>query len=164
MKTNLDSYKHGRETKHVKIGHVKIDRAHFRVHCREYWKISREHSRGSLRGDRLVRFKPKRTSTFMGISVDIFVYTLVGIFVSTFVREFVGRISRFACSVLFWKQGAGCWVNGNHRNHGNEENHGNPGCKPRVPQATGLEIPELCGNTYFCLLFGNLFTFLVTFR
>ena len=37
----------------------------------------------------------------MGISVDIFVYTLVGIFVSTFVREFVGQISRFACSVLF---------------------------------------------------------------
>ena len=41
----------------------------------------------------------------MGISVDIFVYTLVAIFVSTFVRErereFVGQISRFACSVLF---------------------------------------------------------------
>ena len=41
----------------MKIGHVKIDRAHFRVHCREHWnisrehwKISREHSRGSLRG------------------------------------------------------------------------------------------------------------------
>ena len=24
----------------------------------------------------------------------------------------------------------------------NDENHGNPGCKPRVPQTTGLEIPE----------------------
>ena len=45
----------GQETKHVKIGHVKIDRAHFRVHFREHWKISREHSRGSLRGDPLVR-------------------------------------------------------------------------------------------------------------
>ena len=44
----------------------------------------------------------EKASTFVGISVDIFVYTLVGIFVSTFVREFVGQISRFACSVLFW--------------------------------------------------------------
>ena len=56
----------GQETKHVKIGHVKIDRAHLRVHCREHWrisrehwKISREHSRGSLRGDPLVRFAQK---------------------------------------------------------------------------------------------------------
>ena len=50
----------------MKIGHVKIDRAHFRVHFREHWKISREHwkiscehSRGSLRGDPLVRFTQK---------------------------------------------------------------------------------------------------------
>ena len=35
----------------------------------------------------------------MGVSVDIFVYTVVGIFVSTFVREFMGQILRFACSV-----------------------------------------------------------------
>ena len=34
---------YGQETKHVKIGHVKIDRAHFRVHFREHWKISRGH-------------------------------------------------------------------------------------------------------------------------
>ena len=53
----------GQETKHVKIGHVNIDQAHFRVHFREHWKISREHwkvsrehSRGSLRGDPLARF------------------------------------------------------------------------------------------------------------
>ena len=97
----------GQETKHVKIGHVKIDRAHFRVHLGEHWKIfrglwkiSREHSRGSLCGDPLVRFTQKKTSTFVGISVDIFVYTPVCIFVSTFVREFVGQISQFACSVL----------------------------------------------------------------
>ena len=42
----------------------------------------------------------KKNSTFAGISVDIFVYTPVCIFVSTFVREFVGQISRFECSVL----------------------------------------------------------------
>ena len=35
-----------------------------------------------------------------------------------------------------------CWINGNHGNHGNDENDGNPGCKPRVPQTTGLEIPR----------------------
>ena len=39
----------------------------------------------------------------LGISVDIFVYTPVWIFVNTFVREFVGQISRFACSVLVWR-------------------------------------------------------------
>ena len=55
------------ETKHVKIGHVKIDRAHFRVHFREHWKISREHwkfsrehSRGSFRGDPLACFTQKK--------------------------------------------------------------------------------------------------------
>ena len=59
--------KFGQETKHVKIGHVKIDRAHFRVHFREHWKISREHwkfsrehSRGSFRGDALVCFTQKK--------------------------------------------------------------------------------------------------------
>ena len=41
-----------------------------------------------------------------------------------------------------YKQGAECWISGNHGNHGHDENHGNPGCKPPVPQATGLEIPE----------------------
>ena len=45
--------------RHVKIGHVKIDRAHFRVHFREHWKISREHCRGVLRGDPVVRFTQK---------------------------------------------------------------------------------------------------------
>ena len=38
-----------------------------------------------------------------------------------------------------YKQGVECWISGNHRNN---ENHRNPGCKPRVPQTTGLEIPE----------------------
>ena len=55
------------ETKHVKIGHVKIDRAHFRVHFRvstgkfpvSTGKFYREHSRGSRRGDRLVCFAQK---------------------------------------------------------------------------------------------------------
>ena len=42
-----------------------------------------------------------------------------------------------------YKQGVECWIHGNHGNHGNYENHGSPGCKPRVPQTTGLEIPDL---------------------
>ena len=33
----------------------------------------------------------------------------------------------------------------NHKNHEKDENHENLGCKPRVPQATGLEIPEHLG-------------------
>ena len=41
-----------------------------------------------------------------------------------------------------YKQGVECWIRGNHGNHENDENHENPGCKPRVPQTTGLEIPE----------------------
>ena len=44
-----------------------------------------------------------------------------------------------------YKKGVECWINGNHGNHGNygnDENHGNPGCKPRVPETTGLEIPD----------------------
>ena len=41
-----------------------------------------------------------------------------------------------------YKQGADCWVNGNHGNHANHENHRNAVCKPRVPQTTGLE--EIC--------------------
>ena len=41
-----------------------------------------------------------------------------------------------------YKQGVECWICRNHGNHGNDENHGNLGCKPRVPQTTGLEIPE----------------------
>ena len=47
-----------------------------------------------------------------------------------------------------YKQGVECWINGNHGNHGNDENHGKPGCKRRVPQITGLEIPELCGHLF----------------
>ena len=41
-----------------------------------------------------------------------------------------------------YKQGVESWIRGNHGNHENDENHGNSGCKPRVPQTTGLEIPE----------------------
>ena len=44
-----------------------------------------------------------------------------------------------------YKQGIECWIRGNHGNHENDENHWNPGCKPRVPQTTGLEIPERMG-------------------
>ena len=66
------------------------------MHC----QISREHCRGSLRGDIVVRFTQK-SSAFVGISVDIFVYTSVCIFVSTFVREFVGRISRGSRALCF---------------------------------------------------------------
>ena len=45
-----------------------------------------------------------------------------------------------------YKQGVECWIRGNHGNHENDENHGNPGCKPRVPQTTGLEIPSFCNK------------------
>ena len=42
-----------------------------------------------------------------------------------------------------YKQGLECWNSENHGNNENDENHENPGCKPRVPQTTGLEIPDL---------------------
>ena len=75
---------------------------------REHWKISSEHSSGSLRP---CAFYTDKASTCVGISVDIFVYTPVCIFVSTFVREFVGQISRFACSALVWVNKAlTCWA------------------------------------------------------
>ena len=45
-----------------------------------------------------------------------------------------------------YKQGVECLIRGNHGNHENDENHGNPGCKPRVPQTIGLEIPEICSK------------------
>ena len=54
-----------------------------------------------------------------------------------------------------YKQGAECWISRNHGNHGNDKNHGNPGCKPRVPQTTGLEIPDHRGQE----LHTNLFFF-----
>ena len=41
-----------------------------------------------------------------------------------------------------YKQGVECRIRGNHGNHENDGNHENPGCKPRVPQTTGLEIPD----------------------
>ena len=41
-----------------------------------------------------------------------------------------------------YEQGVKCWISGNHRNHINDENTGSPGCKPRVPQTTGLELPD----------------------
>ena len=41
-----------------------------------------------------------------------------------------------------YKQGVESWIRGNPGNHENDENYGNPGCKPRDPQTTGLEIPE----------------------
>ena len=44
-----------------------------------------------------------------------------------------------------YKQGVECLIRGNHGNHENDENHENPGCKPRVPQTIGLEIPEVRG-------------------
>ena len=38
-----------------------------------------------------------------------------------------------------YKRGVEPWIRGNHGNRENDESHGNPGCKPRVPQTTGLE-------------------------
>ena len=45
-----------------------------------------------------------------------------------------------------YKQGVECETSGDHGNHGNDENYGSPGCKSRVPQTTGLEIPDPCPN------------------
>ena len=42
-----------------------------------------------------------------------------------------------------YKQGVEYWIRENHGNHENDENHENRGCKPRVPQTKGLEIPAL---------------------
>ena len=47
-----------------------------------------------------------------------------------------------------YKQGVECWICGNHGNHEYDENHENPGCKPRVPQTIGLEIPEYVGDFF----------------
>ena len=47
-----------------------------------------------------------------------------------------------------YKQGVERWIRGDHGNHGNDENHRNPGCKPRVSQATGFR------NTRFSVLYG----------
>ena len=54
-----------------------------------------------------------------------------------------------------YKQGVECWIRGNHGNHENDENHENPGCKPRVPQTTGLEITDLLkrSSPYFYRVF-----------
>ena len=82
----------GQETKHVETEHVKIDRAHFPVHFLCTVKFAREHYCGSPSGDPVVRFTQKKSSTFVGISVDIFLYTPVCIVVSAFAREFVGQI------------------------------------------------------------------------
>ena len=54
-----------------------------------------------------------------------------------------------------YKQGVECWIHGNHGNHDNYENHGNPGCKPRVPQTTGLEIPDIGSRTADKRCFGH---------
>ena len=40
------------------------------------------------------------------------------------------------------EQGVEYWIIRNYGTHGNDDNHENPGCKPRVPQTTGLEVPE----------------------
>ena len=69
----------------------------FRVHC----QISRELCRRSLRGDALVRFTQK-SSTSVGIFVDIFVYTPLCIFVCTFVREESSWVKfRISCALCF---------------------------------------------------------------
>ena len=46
-----------------------------------------------------------------------------------------------------YKQGLERWNRGDQGIHENDENHRNPGCKPRVPQTTGLEIPD---NSWGC--------------
>ena len=69
-------------------GHLKTHQAHFRVHFREHRRSCREHSPGpgSLRGDHMECLTHK-ASAFAGISMNIFVYTPIGIFMSVFVKE-----------------------------------------------------------------------------
>ena len=58
----------------------------------------------------------------------------------------------FACGSPFTKTTeiiqTRSWVldSRNHGNHENDKNHENPGCKPRVPQTIGLEIPDIWGT------------------
>ena len=57
------------------------------------------------------------------------------------------------CMLFFsQKQGDECWIRGNHGNHRDDKNHWNPGCNPgckaRVPQGTGVEIPDFLLNAY----------------
>ena len=54
----------GARIKHVKIGHVKLDWARFRVCFRVHCQISCEHCRGSLRGNPVVRFTQKSSVRF----------------------------------------------------------------------------------------------------
>ena len=46
-----------------------------------------------------------------------------------------------------YQGGVRCWISRSHGNHGNGENYWNPGCKPQVPQTTGLEVPENSPST-----------------
>ena len=62
-----------------------------------------------------------------------------------------------------YKRGAECWTSGNHGNRGSHEKPCDSrvqSCKPRVPQTTGLEIPEFGGGgptlaeeSYLALIF-----------
>ena len=61
-----------------------------------------------------------------------------------------------------YKQRVECWINGNHENHGNDESRGNQGCKPRVPQTTGLEIPDI--SPPFSVLHPKVLCWLVSFQ
>ena len=46
-----------------------------------------------------------------------------------------------------YKQGVEWWTGGHHKNHRNDENYRNPERKSRVPQTTGVEIPENQGRS-----------------
>ena len=60
---------------------------------------------------------------------------------------------------------------GYHGNHERDENHGNAGCKPRVPQTTGLEIPDnlpgadnMCGQKFYAKIALCFFRFSVHYK
>ena len=79
----------GQETEHVKIEHMKLTEHTFAYIFRE----DCQSCRGHYGEDPVVLLTPK-ASTFVGIFVDIFVYTPVCIFARIFVREFGGQILR----------------------------------------------------------------------
>ena len=72
------------------------------MHFREHWKIFPVSTLVGVFVGILWCALHRKKSTFVGISVDIFVYTPVCIFVSNFVRELVGQnpAVRVLCACL----------------------------------------------------------------
>ena len=87
----------GQETKHVKRGHAKIDRAHFRVHFCEHWKFPVSTLVGVFVGTFWCVLHRKNLS----LREHFRAYTPMCIFVSTFLREFMGQLNQGFFQVFF---------------------------------------------------------------